>query len=454
MNRLINRLVVLTILTFSLWLLNSCTQQKTTPKNIIVFIADGCGYNQIAAAELFQFGQTGKAVFQSFPVRFSMSTFPVDGTYDPQQAWRRFDYVLQKPTDSAASATALATGTKTKNGILGMDSTLAPVPNIIEVVEKKGKASGVVTSVPFNHATPAGFVVHNPSRKNYHQIAQEMILKSTVDVIMGAGHPLYDDNSNPLPAPNFKYLSDYLFDALQQGEAGNDADGDGINEFWTFIEDSADFAQLTKGKTPERVFGLAKVAATLQHNRKGDEKAPAFTVPFTKGIPDLRTMTLAAINVLDEDPDGFFLLVEGGAVDWAGHANNPGRLIEEKLDFDRAVEAAVQWVEQNSNWDETLIIVTGDHETGYLTGPEAMSDYNGTPSLPFEKVWPPLKNNGQGQMPGMEFHANGHTNSLIPFFAKGAGSQLFANEIDGQDPVRGNFMDNSDVGKVLIQIAQ
>ncbi len=356
--------------------------------------------------------------------------------------------------DSAASATALATGVKTKNGKLGVDSSDVPVTNIIEVAEKAGKSTGVVTTVPFSHATPAGFVVHNPSRKNYHQIAQAMIFQSGVDVIMGAGHPEYDDDGKKLERPQFKYIADYTFTALKEGEAGNDADGDGKNEFWSLIEDSADFARLVSGQTPERVFGLAKVGSTLQQNRSGDEKADAYSVPFNKGVPDLKTMTLGAINVLDDDPDGFVLMVEGGAVDWAGHANNPGRLIEEKLDFDQAIEAALNWINTHSSWKETLVIVTGDHETGYLTGPNARTDYSGTPELPVEQVWPPLSNNGQGKMPGMEFHTHGHTNSLIPFYAKGQGSALFKNEIDGYDPVRGAFIDNSDVGKVMISFYQ
>ncbi len=441
-------------LIFLVLILNACQKKVEPPKNIIVFIADGCGYNHVAASELFKFGQVNQAVYQQFPVKFAMSTFPADGSYDPTKAWKSFDYVLQKPTDSAASATALATGHKTTNGKLGVDSTDTPLKNIVEVAEEVGKATGVVTNVPFSHATPAGFVVHNSSRKNYQQIAQDMIFESRVDVIMGAGHPEYDDDGQKLKEPNFKYIANYTFAALREGKAGNDADGDGKNEFWALIEDSSDFAGLISGQTPERVFGLAKVGATFQANRSGDVMAAPYKVSLNKGVPDLKTMTLGAINVLDEDPDGFFLMVEGGALDWTGHANQPGRLIEEKLDFDAAVSAAIDWVNNNSSWDETLIIVTGDHETGYLTGPNAKTDYTGSPELPIEQVWPPLTNQGKGNMPGMEFHSHSHTNSLIPFYAKGQGSQMFNYEVDGLDPVFGKFIDNSDVGKVLINFYQ
>jgi len=124
-------------------------------------------------------------------------------------------------------------------------------------------------------------------------------------------------------------------------------------------------------------------------------------------------MTRGALNVLDNDADGFFLMVEGGAIDWAGHANQSGRLIEEQADFNEAVAAVCDWVEQNSSWSETLVIVTGDHETGYLTGTAGVYDA--------------VLNNGQGNMPTLAWNSGDHTNQLIPFYAKGAGAEIFKN---------------------------
>ena len=104
--------------------------------------------------------------------------------------------------------------------------------------------------------------------------------------------------------------------------------------------------------------------------RGGDRAAGPFVVPYTSSVPDLATMTRGALNVLDDDPDGLFLMVEGGAVDHAAHVGQSGRLIEEELAFDDAVDAVVAWVEARSSWSETLVIVTGDHETGYRWGPD------------------------------------------------------------------------------------
>jgi alkaline phosphatase len=103
----------------------------------------------------------------------------------------------------------------------------------------------------------------------------------------------------------------------------------------------------------------------------------------------------------------------------------------------------VNWVEENSNWDETLVIVTADHETGYLTGLNSGIQPDG------KSVWNPIENRGKGVLPGMEWHSGSHTNSLIPFFAKGAGSELFHHYADETDPIRGRYLDNAEIGKAL-----
>ena len=117
--------------------------------------------------------------------------------------------------------------------------------------------------------------------------------------------------------------------------------------------------------------------------------------------PDLATMTLAALNVLSKEEDGFFLMVEGGAVDWAAHANNLPRLIEEQIDFNEAVEATVKWVEKNSSWGETMIIVTTDHGNGLIQGPNA--DRN---------AYEPIVSQGAGALPLVRWNSDTHTREL------------------------------------------
>ena len=420
-----------------------CASAPNVPVNVIVMICDGWGYNHVDAASIYQHGQTGVQVYERFPVQFAMSTYPSGGSYGPQEAWSQFDYHLQRPTDSAAAATAMATGVKTHNGAIGVDTTGVPLKNIVQRAEELGKATGVVTSVQFTHATPAGFVAHNVSRGNYADMAREMIHDSKMSVIMGTGHPYFHANGTVADVPQFDYVGgDSTWQALVAGTAGADADGDGAADRWTLIQDRAEFQALTSGETPERIIGVPKVHSALQERRSGDHTAAPYVVPLMETVPTLGEMTRAALNVLDNDPEGFFLMVEGGAVDWSSHYNRSGRMIEEQIDFNSAVEAVVAWVEDNSSWNETLVIVTGDHETGYLTGPGSGQGEAGA-------VWNPLVNNGQGNLPGMEWHSRSHTNALIPLYVRGVGSELFTSYADQFDPVRGRFIDNAEIGQIL-----
>jgi alkaline phosphatase len=312
------------------------------------------------------------------------------------------------------------------------------VPNILERAQELGYASGVVTSVPFCHATPAGFLAHDVSRGNYCDIANSMLM-SKADVIMGAGHPLYDDSGKLRAEAKYGFIAQPQWDQLAAGTLASDVNGDGTPDAWKLIQTKAEFEALAEGDTPVRVMGLAQVGSTLQSGRAGDSKADAFAVPFNDGVPNLSQMTLAAFNVLDNDPNGFCIMIEGGAIDWAAHSNLSGRMIEEEIDFSQAVEAVVKWVETHSNWDETLLIVTGDHETGYLTGPGS------------DPEWKPLTPNGQGRMPGMEWHSGGHTNSLLPLYAKGLGADRFNHMTVQRDPMRGPYVDNTSVAKVVFE---
>jgi len=416
-------------------------------KNVIVMISDGMGYNQLAAGDYYQYGGLGTQTYERFPVRRAMSTFSYYGAYDPLQAWGAFSYVNHAPTDSAAAATAMSTGAKTYDAGIGVDVNGAPLLHAAQKAESLGKATGVVTTVEWSHATPAGFVAHNVSRNDYAGIAREMVERSATDVIMGAGNPWFDDSGSPLAtAKGYSYVGGQAtWDALAAGTAGADADADGVADPWTLVETKAEFEALAEaGEAPDRVCGTAQAYTTLQQARGGDGMAAPYAVPLNAGVPSLSTMTQGALNVLDEDRDGFLLMVEGGAVDWASHANQPGRTVEEQVDFNKAVDTAIAWVNQNSNWGETLIVVTGDHETGYLWGPGTGADAAGMGQ------WMPVVNNGAGTQPGMQFNSGTHTNSLIPLFAKGAGARLLRASADGVDPVRGDYLDNTDIAKVII----
>lgn len=429
--------------------------EAATPKNIIVLISDGAGYNQFDSARLYNTGQsyqqvavdpaTGSVqhvegapseVYDSFPVQVGQSHYSANGraSYNPEEAWGDFDWVASGATDSAAAATALGTGVKTNNGSIGFDPASEQLLTVGEQALAVDKKVGVVTSVTFNHATPAGFIAHNPDRNDYHGLATEMI-DSGIDVIIGAGHPNFTD-ANTARASHFgagSWISQDDFSRLTAGETP-----------FSYIESKAQFEQVASGENvPEKLFGLARTAETLQYNRPGLDNSDAlpFTDQANADVPSLETATDAALNVLEQDEEGFFLMVEGGAVDWAGHANQTTRLLEEQLDFNSSVAAVNEWVEANSSWDETLVIVTADHETGYLAGPGAGSDTG----------WTALSGE-EGQLPDVSWNSGSHTNALVPLYAKGVGSENLSQHADQWDAARGAYLDNAEVGQTVFDL--
>jgi len=421
------------------------------PRNIILMICDGAGFNHVDAASIFAHGESGRQSYEQFPVKLAMSTTPAAAdAYDPGRFWSDREAVIGWPTDSAAAITAMTTGVKTRNGAICVTPADDPLPTICARMEDSGRATGVVTTVQFAHATPAGIAVCNPRRSNYVEIGRDMVLHSRLDVIMGAGHPLHDNSGQSARRANHEFVGgEATWAALVAGTAGHDADGDGLPDPWHLIQDRGDFQALCEGPTPGRVIGVARVRETLQQERGGDQQAAPFAVPFTPNIPNLVEMTRAALNILDDHPGGFFLMIEGGAADWASHDNETGRMIEEMLDFAAAAAAVVGWATERSNWQETLVIVTADHETGLLAGPSPAAGKR--PACPFEL---PLENRGRGRLPGAEWYTGDHTNALVPFYARGAGSENFLSAADQQDPVFGPYLDNTELGQILIAITR
>jgi alkaline phosphatase len=435
------------VLISSLILTSGALAEGKPFKNVIIFVGDGMGFSHIEAGSLYRFGEPQGQVYRQW-LSLAMSTYSLNNKdgYEPEKAWEDFRYFKRIPTDSAAAATAISTGEKTKNGMLGLTPEGAELRHLIEDAEALGKATGVLSTVRVDHATPAGFAVHVTARGSREEIGGKLV-NSALEVVMGPGHPWFDADGKQVggldPDP---YATPKSYDAvgglenwkaLEAGAIGADADGDGTPDPWTLVQSSADIRALAQGETPKRVFGLAPVEPTLQQERSGDLKAEAFAVPPTPDLPDMSALVAAAINVLDEDADGFFLMAEGGAIDWASHDNAPGRMIEEQIDFDKAVETAAAWVEANSSWDETAIFVTADHECGYLCGPGS------------DPEWQPLTSAGKETQPGMAFMSTSHTNQLVPLFGKGAGTEALREHIRGEDKRRGPFVDNTDISKVI-----
>jgi len=428
-------------------------------RNIILMVADGSGFNHVQAASLYRHGRPDALVYQRFPVRLAMGTFSAHASgatagYDPFAAWAEFRYFLRNATDSAASGTAMACGVKTYNSAIGVGLDHLPVENVLERAEDLGMATGVVTTVPFSHATPAAFVAHQPDRGAYADIARQMLTESLADVIIGCGHPLYSDDGSLAPEDKRDHQfvgGQETWEALAAGkltgERGfEDADGDGTDDSWTLVETPDAFRRVIGGSAPAtRLCGVPRARSTLQQARSGDSQADPYAVAMNPGLPDLALLTQAALAVLGRDRDGFALMVEGGAVDWAAHGHQAGRLIEEELSFEQAVAAVVRWVERNSNWDETVLLVTADHETGGLWGPGTGGPEDDQP------VFNPLESRGRGHVPGLEWHTGGHTNSLVPLFAMGSAAKALRAHVVGRDRSRGPYIDNTGLASFVFR---
>lgn len=453
--------------------------QDIGAKNVILMVSDGIGFNGWLAADYYQ-GLAGEQSYQmtrpdgTEPVVFGLdhhalnlidaggNVLPsasdvelaagaVAQGYNPITRWTRFENTMRNDfdpiglpytsyTDSAAAGTALMAGRKTSNGRVNMDwSGTKNFRTIAEIAMDQGRATGAVASVMVSHATPAATTAHSTSRNHYVDIFNEMVA-SDLDVIMGAGHPYYDNSGNPLEPEDdnaYRYLGGPdTFAALTSKE--------GLNGF-TFIDAKADFEALAAGQdVPERVVGIARAAHTLQATRQGlvDAGTPS-GMAYNPIVPDLATMSVGALNVLAQDEDGMFLMIEGGAIDWMGHGNNMPRYIEEQIDFNLAVDAVIAWVEENSSWEETLLIITSDHECGGIWGEGTWTNSVGGPVAadrsdeallaarfdPTEDAFNgyfAVQNRGPGNMPGYMFSSRNHTNELVPLWALGAGADMFS----------------------------
>lgn len=298
----------------------SYAQEK--PKYIFYMIGDGMGLNQVNITEMYLASLENRIgvsplIFSNFPVASFATTYSKSNGI----------------TDSAAGGTALAVGSKTKNGMIGMDSTgTENLRSIAYDAKAKGMKVGITTSVSIDHATPASFYAHQPSRSNYYEIASE-IGKSAFDFFAGSGFLSPTKNSKKEAV---KPITDLL------GQSG-----------FQVVHGLPAYNKLTN-----------KNKVVLLNNKGASSESLNFAIDQKAGDLTLTDITKAAIQSLDNEK-GFFLMVEGGKIDWSAHSNDVATTIHEVLDFNESVRVAYEFYKQYPN--ETLIVITADHETGGLT---------------------------------------------------------------------------------------
>lgn len=311
--------------------------QGAKPRYVFYFIGDGLGASQRQFSEFFIKEKT-----QDRSQVLLMNTFEVAGLNSTYSA----DTLI---TDSAAAGTALASGVKTNQGFVGKDQNGEDVKTLIEAAVEQGIATGIITTTRLTHATPACFASHNISRNNENEIAEDFV-KSQVDFFAGGGIRHF------IP-PN---MAIKIVDAIDQTVTSQ-------------RKDERNLVQEFEQQGYETFIGMEGVKAFRQADFSLYEKVFAsFTstnLPYEiervnqyKEVPSLVMMTRAGIDVLSKNPNGFFLMVEGGRIDHAAHANDPTGVIYDVIAFDDAIKEAYSFYLEHK--DETLIVVVGDHETG------------------------------------------------------------------------------------------
>jgi len=302
---------------FTLCLLAAFAAFAGGPKYVFLFIGDGMSVPQRMIAEEFsrKTGQGDLGINQM-----------------PYHATTRTASSSSLVTDSAAAATAIACGVKTYNGAIGVDASKKPIESVAEYAHRMGRQVGIITSVTINHATPAGFYAHRDSRGKLYGIGLDLV-GSGFEYFAGGGLSGADDQKD---------------DPDYQGSIKALAEKAG----YIIASDRPTFAAL-KPVPDGKYWGLFG-DGSLPSVIDGDTKYPALPELLSKGI-----------ELLKDAPEGFFIMTEGGAIDWGGHSNDGASNLRELLELDRTVAVSMDFASKHPG--ETLIVVTGDHETGGMT---------------------------------------------------------------------------------------
>lgn len=336
-------IALLSLALFSLGL-NSCVQEKKeeAPKavNVIYMIGDGMALPQVFATML----ATGEDL--------AFCQFPYTGIVDTRSTSNTI-------TDSAAGGTALACDKKTKNGMVGMDSDTLAMPSILDVLAEQGKSTGIVVTCYSGHATPADFYAKVPKRSMYEEIAMQMAESDKLNVMIAGGR-----------------------------------------KHFTQRKDSINLLERMENELGWRIYDtLADIDITcMKYAVLADDNHLPIYPDRGEFLPDgVKT----ALKTLEKDEDGFFLMVEGSQIDFACHANDSVWMVNETVDFSNAVQVALDYAKTHEN---TLVVVTADHETGGLTMIDRQGKYTNV---------------------SFDYSTGSHTCLPVMIYAYGPGAEMF-----------------------------
>lgn len=324
-------------------------QAYPEPKNVVMIIGDGMGPAQVYSLMMTSAEPT------------SFARFPYSGFSVTKSA--------NKPiTDSAAGGSAIANGTKSNNGNIGMNADSIPQPSMLDLMADRGKKTGVVVTCAMTHATPAAFLAHNVSRSNNEEIAVDIANRDDVNVLFGGGKKYFCERKD----------GDNLLDKM-------------YDKGWNIVESIDEIT---------------------------DNNAKTFVVAANKHLPVasergdfLPKATAKALEMLDNEK-GFFLMIEGSQIDFACHDNDSATMIDEMRDFNNMLNVVLDFAEKDQN---TLVVVTADHETGGLTIVDAQGKYTN---------------------PSFKWTTGSHSAVFVPVFSYGPGADRFTGVMDNTDIIK------------------
>ncbi|MFB9214921.1 alkaline phosphatase [Vibrio sinaloensis] len=316
-------------------------------KNVILMIGDGMGPQQVGLLETYA-NQAPNSIYKGNTT--ALYKLAQDGVIGSSLTHPEDAIVV----DSACSATMLATGMYTASEVIGIDSQGNHVETVLEKAKKAGKATGLVSDTRLTHATPAAFAAHQPHRSLENDIASDM-LATGVDVMLSGGLRHWIPKSTNDKGATYQQLQ-----ALTQGDVYLKSKRKDERNLLTEAEQSGynlafnrTMLDKANGNKLLGLFAYSGMDDGIAYSNKKSDQA--------RTQPSLKEMTDKALSILAKDKDGFFLMVEGGQIDWAGHSNDAGTMLHEMIKFDEAVASVYEWAKGR---DDTLVIVTADHETG------------------------------------------------------------------------------------------
>jgi len=322
-------------------------EEPTKVKNVIMLIGDGMGPQQVGLLQEYA-TNAPNSIYKGQPT--GISKFMDAGVVGLSQHNPAYNIVV----DSASSASQLATGVPSPSEALGLDAKGNPVETVLEQAKAQGKATGLISDTRMTHATPAAFAAHKPHRSLENSIAEEM-LTNGVDVMLSGGLRHW--------IPKSTNDKGKLYNQLKERTGGNvkiKSKRKDDKNLLTAAEKAGYTVALTRAEfeaaNDDKLLGLfaySGMADGIQHTLNKDSKA--------RTQPTLKEMTAKALDILSQDPDGFFLMIEGGRIDWAGHDNDVSTMLHEMLKFDETIDYVYEWVQERN---DTLVIITADHETG------------------------------------------------------------------------------------------